>query len=395
MAPKTITVSDADGKEQTETVGNDRGLEKKLERYGAACLVHPAHGNIDDFESLVDGGTYKLGPPSTKEEEETVLEKIDELKTMISDAITEERDMSKANTAFATSLLTGLSITWQKTAPNMNVVVGSAVGNFEWAQELKKGGKAKISEHDGTPAALEWLFGKLEQGLSVDGEVLGIRDVKGKALTPVKADRKLAKGKSDGCIAEESVLALCDQTKESFYTYGIALVEMKTNRTFLNKAQMLLQLSAFSRESSWEQATMLLGTDGNTKWYLLHFNAFNSMSLTQYKDGRQCMNDFELLLKSTKTRAASLKSSKRAKLASVPEEQLEQDLTGIPSPGSASLPGTDGVGGGQEAVDKAMENEAFLHRLANALAESPLSDGVRPTLPEWSLAKNVVPSYYA
>lgn len=35
----------------------------------------------------------------------------------------------------------------------------------------------------------------------------------------------------------------------------------------------------------------------------------------------------------------------------------------------------------------------FLHRLANALAESLLSDRVRPSLPEWSLTKNVVPSY--
>ena len=119
------------------------------------------------------------------------------------------------------------------------------------------------------------------------------------------------------------------------------------------------------------------------------------MLLTQYRDGRQCLNVLESLLKSTEARAAKLQSTKRAKLASVPEEPLQQDLSGVSHPDISSLPGTDGVDGGQEAVDKAMENEAFLHRLANALAQSPLSDGVRPSLPEWSLARNTVPSYYA
>lgn len=325
-----------------------------------------------------------------------IKQKIEHIETMMIESRTDEKDMSKANTEFATDLLTGLSISWRATDANMIVGVGSAIGNFEWDQTLLKGGKAKISENDGTPAALEWLFGKLEQGLAVDGKVLGIRDVKGKKLAPIKADLKCANGKSDGCVAEESKLVLCERTQESFYTYGMALVEMKTNRRPMNKAQMLLQLAAFSRQSTWGQSTVLLGTDGNEKWYLIKFEAFNSMSLTQFKDGRQCLNEFESLLKSLETRGAKLRNSKRAKLAPVLERQLEveQNLTGLSPPGYASLPGTDGAGANQEAVDKAIENEAVLHRLANALAESPLSDGVRPSLPEWSLAKSVVPSYY-
>eukprot|EP00977_Amphora_coffeiformis_P004582 scaffold987_cov183-Amphora_coffeaeformis.AAC.10 len=83
------------------------------------------------------------------------------------------------------------------------------------------------------PEALAWLFGKLERGLAVSGDVLGIRDVKGKLLTPVKTNRLLANGKSDGCIAKESLLAPCDRTKESYYSYGMALVEMKTNMSYL------------------------------------------------------------------------------------------------------------------------------------------------------------------
>lgn len=123
---------------------------------------------------------------------------------------------------------------------------------------------------------------------------------------------------------------------------------------------------------------MLLGTDGNEKWYLIHFEALNSMSLTQYNDGRQCLNEFESLLKSLETRRANLRGSKRVKVALVSEEHLEveQNLHGTSAPGYASLSGADGAGGSQEAADEAIENEALLHRLANALAESPLSDGV-------------------
>ena len=355
---------------------------------------------LDDDVITAEGAPYVFKRleqhPSTQNHSEEIKQRVQHIETMMIESKTEEKDMSTANTEFATDLLTGLSISWRATVPNKNVGVGSAVGSFEWDQPLLKGGKAKISENDGTPAALEWLFGKLEQGLAVDGKVLGIRDVKGEKLAPIKADRKEANGKSDGCVAEESKLALCERTQESFYTYGMALVEMKTTRRPMNKAQMLLQLAAFSRQSTWGQSTVLLGTDGNTKWYLVQFEAFNSMSLTQYSDGRQCLNEFESLLKSFETRSAKLQSSKRAKLAPLSEEQsaIEQTLTGISPPGYASLPGTDGAGGSQEAVDKAIENEALLHRLANALAESPLSDGVRPSLPEWCLAKNVVPSYY-
>ena len=327
---------------------------------------------------------------------EDMKRKIENIEKMMIESKTDDRNMSKANTEFATDLLTGLSISWRNAYANMNVGVGSVVGNFEWEQALLTGGTGKLSENDGTPSALKWLFGKLDQALAVDGKKLGIRDVKGKKLAPIKADRKVANGKSDGCVAEESILALCERSQESFYTYGMALVEMKTDRTPMNKAQMLLQLAAFSRESVWGQSTILLGTDGNTKWYLVQFEALNSMLITQYVDGRECLNEFESLLKSLKTREAKLRDSKRAKLAPVLEEQFQSEhhLPGASTPGTASLAWTDGAGEGQDAVDKAIENEALLHRLANALAESPLSDGVRPSLPEWSLAKNVVPSYY-
>lgn len=76
-------------------------------------------------------------------------------------------------------------------------------------------------------------------------------------------------------------------------------------------------------------------------------------------------------------RAASLKSRKREKFASVAEEKHEQDLSGFLKTNVPSLHGTDEVAGCQDAVDKAMDAEACLHRLVNVLAESPLSNGVR------------------
>ena len=227
---------------------------------------------------------------------EDMKRKIENIEKMMIESKTDDRNMSKANTEFATDLLTGLSISWRNAVANMNVGVGSVVGNFEWEQALLTGGTGKLSENDGTPLALKWLFGKLDQALAVDGKKLGIRDVKGKKLAPIKADRKVANGKSDGCVTEESMLVLCERSQESFYTYGMALVEMKTDRTPMNKAQMLLQLAAFSRESVWGQSTILLGTDGNKKWYLVQFEALNSMLITQYYDGRECLNEFESLL---------------------------------------------------------------------------------------------------
>merc|ERR1712187_773063 len=97
---------------------------------------------------------------------------IEEIKEMMIESKTDVRDMSKANTDFASDLLTGLSISWHSANANMNVGVGSVVGNFEWGQPLLTGGTGKVSENDRTPSALKWLFGKLDQELAVDGNKL-------------------------------------------------------------------------------------------------------------------------------------------------------------------------------------------------------------------------------
>jgi hypothetical protein len=167
---------------------------------------------------------------------------------------------------------------------------------------------------------------------------------------------------------------------------------------------MLLELAAFSRESLYQQATILLGTDCNDEWYLAHFETVNIMCVSQYTFGRKCLDDFESLLTSIESRKKDLEleleeqHAKRAKLDPGQEDKLDatvedQNLDGFSQAGMAPFLEM-GEGSSQAEIDKALETEAELHRLANALFKSPLSDGVRPTVPEWALARNKVPSYY-
>mmetsp|Transcript_8054 Transcript_8054/g.16999 ORF Transcript_8054/g.16999 Transcript_8054/m.16999 type:complete len:387 (+) Transcript_8054:495-1655(+) len=357
--------------------------------------AHPNRAAL--FNSFAE---YRRQEPQQQQQQQTVATNeifLQQIKGVVEDVLkdndTREVRMSEANRDDANTVLAANNISWTVDPLNEDTGVGSPVENYQWEEDLLNGGKAKISEPDGTKKALKWLFGKFKQDCG-----LGIRDVKGTTLPIVKGGGVLVKGRSDGCIAKESMLKTCEDTGVSLFTYGMALVELKTDRNVMNFAQMVLQLVALSLASTWKRAVVLLGTDGNRKWFLVHFTAFTKMAVSQYTNGRQCLNDFESLLTSMDSRKAELEAevtqhAKRAKLAPVLEGghlEAEQDLGGFFPP----LRDTDGAGESQEAVDRAIENEAFLHRLANALAESPLSDGVRPSVPEWALARNVVPSYY-
>ena len=105
------------------------------------------------------------------------------------------------------------------------------------------------------------------------------------------------------------------------------------------------------------------------------------------------MNDFEALLANIEERKAALEEARKKHfkmMAAIREEgEEEQSLSGFGVEG----PG-QGVGdeASQAEVDRALENEAFLHCLANQLAEVYEE---WPTIPEWALAKNKFPSYYS
>ena len=55
--------------EPTILSGED-GFRGLLERYSALCLVNDAEQDIEDFASLVDGGTYTLGPPIPQQQQQ-------------------------------------------------------------------------------------------------------------------------------------------------------------------------------------------------------------------------------------------------------------------------------------------------------------------------------------
>jgi hypothetical protein len=74
-------------------------------------------------------------------------------------------------------------------------------------------------------------------------------------------------------------------------------------------------------------------------------------------------------------------ASMRLSVASV-AHKAEQDLTGFED-------------GENDARDKAIEDEHYLRRLAEALGDLAGGDEHRPELPEWALAKNKIPSYYS
>jgi hypothetical protein len=155
---------------------------------------------------------------------------------------------------------------------------------------------------------------------------------------------------------------------------------------------MILQLTAMSLQSIYKQSVVLLGTDGNLSWYLVHFEKRNMIQVQQYKYGRKCLDDFEALLVSIKSRYETLKAMNPKRLKS--EHAGEQDLSGFQEATAITAGLVPPTGSDQAVVDEALNNEAFLHGFANFLAKSPMGDGERPTIPKWALAKNRVPSYY-
>jgi len=66
MAPKTITVVAADGHESTRMLSTETGYQNLLKRFGVESIRLVMNGrtvDFDDFESLLDGRKYTLGPP--------------------------------------------------------------------------------------------------------------------------------------------------------------------------------------------------------------------------------------------------------------------------------------------------------------------------------------------
>eukprot|EP00978_Attheya_sp_CCMP212_P049391 scaffold659455_cov126-Attheya_sp.AAC.1 len=118
---------------------------------------------------------------------------------------TEKKSFTAANTAFVGELLVGYDMDSKLMDSNQEQGTGDPVGEFSWVLPVVGGGEAKLSEPDGTEAALNWIKSKMTDGLCVDGlqfdnEPIGFKDVKGRFLQTLHANHKEASGKSDGCV---------------------------------------------------------------------------------------------------------------------------------------------------------------------------------------------------
>lgn len=314
--------------------------------------------------------------------------KLDEMYQVVVEDRTEKKSYTDASMAFCNDLLGGLSIRYQENSLNQEDVDGAPLEALPWTQTLTDGTAVNLSEPARTQAALDWLKANMTPGFKVANQPIALKDVKGKQFQPLRAAKKEANGKTDGVVGIQAEIQACENTTEWYFTYSMGLVEIKTDRRRLKKPQMFFQLVALSRESRWGQAVVLLGTDCNKSWFLMWFQEHNKICLQQYLHGRTCLQNFEMLLANIHQRQEDLEEScrklGRVSSLAIQEEQGEHDLSGFPVNGGS---GTD-----QDKVDQALENEAFLHRVANDLAELY---GERPALPEWALAKNKIPSYYA
>jgi len=86
MARKKITVADASGSDSRELLGSQDGYKELRDRLGVAFLVDEEGFHTNDFESLVDGGKYTLGPPKQQQQQQakTLEDGIPPLLQMIS-----------------------------------------------------------------------------------------------------------------------------------------------------------------------------------------------------------------------------------------------------------------------------------------------------------------------
>jgi hypothetical protein len=130
-----------------------------------------------------------------------------------------------------------------------------------------------------------------------------------------------------------------------------------------------------------------------------------------FRLGRKCLEEYESLLSNVKERRTELANAeeqdvanKRARLSAIPEDgavfhrMAQGHLTGLPN-AAAAIEEEQDLSGFVDVLDdernKAIETELYLRRLANFLGDMAGGEDHRPVLPEWSLAKNRIPSYYS
>lgn len=313
--------------------------------------------------------------------------------------------MSVASKTFAGNLLAelGISVVFEDKCGDEGTRENPSP--FPWVRRLENGEEHDLTESEATEEFRLWLQ---NEWLGTES-LFSIKQVTGVRLPELRTDKFSTSGMSDFCVLEKN-----DEKKvqkSSLLQAAFGIIEIKKKSVALKDPQMQLQLVALSRINTFGKGVVLLGTDGDSKWCILRFSKYNEVAVQYFNHGRKCLEEYESLLSNVKERRTELANAeeqdvanKRARLSAIPEDgavfhrMAQGHLTGLPN-AAAAIEEEQDLSGFVDVLDderdKAIETELYLRRLANCLGDMAGGKDHRPVLPEWSLAKNRIPSYYS
>lgn len=281
--------------------------------------------------------------------------------------------MSKASIQFALELVSAMDICVEHLDPNQETTDTEPL-HFSWKVETLDQGTVEMGEQQGTSSARNWFHMNFLSGSDLETEGYCIKVATGSPLPQLKAGGKKATGKGDMVIGIKTSIELSDNV----YEQVPGLIELKTDETNINVGQIILEITAFSNISRFGRGVVLLASDCNEKWRLVWFHDYNTIHRRNYKSARKCWEHFVALLKEAGNRKQSMLPPRKKRFAVLNEDATdEQDLSGFDV--------------GNDKKQKAVQNEATLHQLANYLGDLY---GERPVVPDWARAERICPDLY-
>mmetsp|Transcript_8052 Transcript_8052/g.12608 ORF Transcript_8052/g.12608 Transcript_8052/m.12608 type:complete len:402 (-) Transcript_8052:1315-2520(-) len=292
---------------------------------------------------------------------------LERIEKKLDDMATIDVPMSEVTMNFTSSLLDALKIKYFVRKVNKEIREGR-MKTYTWGE--------KEHEADGQPGCQQILEKEILP-LDFDGDSLGIYDVRNRSLPELQAGKRKSNGYSDMAVGPiDSMAYAVTNAKDLVLSYAVALVELKTSRRDLKQGQLLLQLVSLALVSGTGQGVVVLGTDCDTKWRLLHFSNYNTVVVQPYEDGKKCIVDFKNLI---------VEGTARMQRNTAPEK-----LTRILEDDNADVNMND-FDLEEAERDRAIEREAKLQKLAGALGSL---FGETLEVPSWAKASVTCPSYY-
>jgi hypothetical protein len=378
MVPKTITVIDTTCGESKEMLGSQNGYTMLLSRLGVAFVVNSEGVRVNDFESLVDGGKYTLGPPLQQQQVPLPYQPVIEFVKKQMEEHTETKAFSKAGYTFARLLLNDRGIQVRTAAVNLEQ--GQCVDPpvFDWTIETKDDQQLRPGEHFKTSNARDWFL----QNFLAQDKVFGLKVVTGCSLPELTGHHKKANGKTDLVIGKKDELDISSDA----YDFAFGIIELKQDIYPIKKGQNILELASLSTISRVGQNCSLLATDCNKAWELYWFEDTRTIVRGVYRSSRKCWEDFKALLEGAEQRVLGPPSKHPRPV--LPNYEASIDAEDDHALEEQNL---DGFDAGDSKI-KSLELQAQLSALANDLGALY---GNRPSIPFWARAENRCPDYYA